>query len=261
MIQQPLFLNQIADLKFLTEQNGKPCHKHILNGREVPGCTSISGLFQDDGWKFAWPVKLMYEHAMDRFEKELSATPEMSQIEGILRSAKFAWKKKRDKSADTGTTAHRMVEEWIKAGIIPPKSGNAEITNIIAEFFKWVEIEKPEFRASEVQVCSVVHQFAGILDVFAYIPRLGNVLIDIKTSKDIKADYWVQLAGLRICLEEMGVTVDAQAILHLPKEGNYEFRVDQTTLAEEREDFVSALPFYARKNLFLTRYKQKKEAA
>ena len=107
--------------------------------------------------------------------------------------------------------------------------------------------------ASEIQVCSRLNHFAGILDALAIING-EKVLLDFKTSSGIKPDYTIQLAGLTICLEEMGFTPDKCAILHIPKKGEFEYREIKVT-ADERMDFLAGLAFYKRKNMFLGRNK------
>lgn len=255
-----LTLTPIPGLSFLAEEKGKPCHKHMLNGVEIPGCTSVSGLFQDDGWKFAWPVKLMaekiIEQAMEEFKQESSAAYGwgIEHIAEVVLRHKNAWRQTRDSAADKGTDAHAIIEQYIKSHILPLPVKDLEVQHCVDQFMLWKEKCKPEFVASEVQVGSAKHRFAGILDALAIINgRL--TLLDFKTSGEIKDEYTIQLAGLCLGLEEMGVRVDARAILHLPKEGDYEFRYIRSNLEWDKEDFLAALNFYNHKNGFMGRMK------
>lgn len=245
------------DLKFIEEEDGKPCHKHILSGEEVAGCTSISSLFPDDGWKFAWPVKLMAEKLMAWWAIGEPVTNKS--FENAIKTAKNAWREKRDKSADTGTLGHLIIEKIIKSDMSNYKDtimvpNDAEILNIVNNFRDWVDFAKPQYIASELQVASETHKFAGILDALAVIDG-KLILVDFKTSSAIKDDYNIQLAGLMICLEEMGCKPDGRAILHLPKDGKYEYRVIDSNLEEEKKDFLAGLAFYHRKNLWKARNK------
>jgi hypothetical protein len=107
-------------------------HEMLIDGEwtEVPGATSISGLFQEDGWKFAWPVKLMEEklfemakESYDKSELELAGHGDVRRYEGIkwdwnllqdnLKKAKNAWREKRDKAADTGVAGHLIISQYI----------------------------------------------------------------------------------------------------------------------------------------------------
>lgn len=268
MIVETIKINPVPGLSFLTEQEGKQCHKHMLDGHEIPGCTSISGLFQDDGWKFAWPVKLMYETSMARFRKVAGTGSagwvemKIEQIDALLKDTKNAWRKKRDKSADTGTMAHKYIEDYIQIGIKIPPTVNDEIKNIFNEFIRWEKEHVPVWCASELQVGSIVHGFAGILDALACNVTGGSLtLMDFKTSGAIKDEYAIQLAGLCICLEEMGVRIKQRAILHLPKEGKFEYRIIDSDLSRDKAAFLAALEFYRHKNLFMGRCKSDKRIA
>jgi hypothetical protein len=64
-------------------------------------------MFSDDGWKFAWPPKLMAE--------KLTCILNDGKIicEADIKTAKNAWREKRDKSADTGQAAHLIISKYI----------------------------------------------------------------------------------------------------------------------------------------------------
>lgn len=232
-------------------------HVHILNGFPVPGCTSISGLFQDDGWKFAWPVKLMYEKAMEEI-REIGQYFDVTvaQADTILKKAKNAWREKRDSAAQKGTSAHEYVEDYVKHGVKIPPTVNEEVRHCFNEFLIWEAKYAPTWLATELQVGSEKHNYAGILDALCEIDG-KRVLLDYKTSKSIKADYNIQLAGLTMALEEMGCHVDKRAILHLPKEldKSFEYRIIESNLAQDKEAFLAGLEFYRHKNIFLARTK------
>lgn len=250
---QPLSLKPI-NLTF--QEDG---HIHLLNGKPVPGCTSISGLFQDDGWKFAWPPKEMYLAAMDSLSNINAGRPShdgrfsIAEVDDVLSAAKGAWKRKRDKSADTGTAGHKWIQRHID-GFEDPLPQDPEMLNIVQGFLAWKKEAKPIWLACELQVGSEEHNYAGILDGLVSINGT-NTLIDFKTSKAIKPEYNIQLAGLCICLEEMGFRVDVRAILHLPKEGKYEYRVINSYLKRDKEAFLAGLEFYRHKNMFMGRNK------
>lgn len=245
---------QLKEIGLTFEADGK--HIHRIGGDEVPGCTSISGLFGDDGWKFAWPPKLMYEEivkeglaAIEKGGNNLS----FEELEAIAAKAKNAWRRKRDKSADTGTIAHGEIEKFIATGVVPSLT-DKEVMNCFNQFLLWTEKHNPKWLASELQVGSKVHGFAGILDAIAEIDG-KKILLDFKTSSGIKDEYRIQLAGLRIALEEQGFAPEESAILHLPKEGKYEYRKMNDGWKDEEMDFLVALAFYKRKCMFAGRHK------
>lgn len=238
-------------------------HIHLLKGETVPGCSSIAGLFQEDGWKFAWPVKLMQQKILEGLET-LGEPREKSKLDYIIdlvAKAKNAWRVKRDKSADTGTRAHKLIEEYINRthlyeGYGPPRAieiKDPEIKNIVHEFWKWEDKYKPEWLASEVQVGSENCKFAGILDCIAEINE-KKVLLDIKTGS-VKKEANIQLAGLHIALCEQGFIPEERAILHLPREGEFEYIPIESDLQKDKVAFLIGVEFYKAKNLFKGRMK------
>lgn len=238
-------------------------HRHLMliNGlwTQVPGCTSVSGLFQDDGWKFAWPVKLMEERLLVWW-KDLAIPCTNNKFKEAVRGAKNAWREKRDSSASKGTAAHKIIEDYICGQPIPETHEmQDEVRHCFLEFIRWEAEAKPEWLGTEIQVGSEKHRFAGILDQLARINgRL--TLLDVKTSRDIKDDYAIQLAGLHLALEEMGTIVDDRAILHLPKEGKHEFRIIGSDLEADKRAFLAGLEFYRHRSIFFARNKLKEAA-
>lgn len=220
-------------------------HIHLLKGQEVPGCTSIASLYQDDGWKFAWPVKLMADGILERWLPDKPYTK--TQIELDVKECKGLWREKRDKSADTGTKAHELIETYINTGIWKTFLDN-EIKNCVENFIEWEKKYNPVWLASEIQVGSEFHHFAGIVDACAEIEG-KKVLLDFKTSSSIKPEYWIQLTGLAMALEEQGWKPEVLAILHLPKEGEFEY-VERPNTGQFENQFISGVAFYRHKNLF-----------
>lgn len=263
----PITLTPVPGLSFKSEEYGKPCHKHILNGEQIPGCTSVSGQFSEDGWKFAWPVKLMESHILEDLNRMAEKHDGyenggpfvwLKDAVAITATHKNAWRRTRDSAASKGKDAHAFIEEYIKTGAIAKPPDDKEVVNCLDGFFKWEAKYNVEWLASEIQVGSLKYRFAGILDALVRVDD-KIVLLDYKSSASIKDEYNIQLAGLCICLEEMGVTVDARAILHIPKEGEYEFRIIDSDLAKDKLAFLVGLEFYRHKNLFLARCKNRKK--
>lgn len=229
------------------DDDGK--HVHLMDGSPVPGCTSVSGLFSPDGWKFAWPVKLMEEYVKTRWKKDTVYF--QNEIDHVLKEGKNAWREKRDKSADSGVKGHTLIEEYLKHGHLPTLTQGTDIENIFNQFMLWEGEIKPKWLASELQVGSLTHSYCGILDALAEING-KVVLLDFKTgSSGDKKEFPIQLAGLAMALEEQGVKVDERAILHLPKKGNFEYFPITSDLEWEKKAFLAGLKFLSYKNQVL----------
>ena len=245
-------------------------HIHSIKGiGEVPGCTSVSGLFGEDGWKFAWPVKLMEQGMVEQAISDSKDFPKGDSIFNVdyivemAKKYKNAWRQKRDKTKDLGVILHgdisRMIKEAIKAEIriLPIESVAKEFEESFKGFLEWQTDSNIEWLASEVQVGSLTHNYAGILDC---IYKIGDkvYLDDIKTSDKPKKEWKIQLAGLKMALREQGVNVDETGILLLRREGEFE-RISMNVTEADEKAFLVGLEFYRQKNLFAGRNRKEKK--
>lgn len=260
------------DLKFLTEENGKPCHKHILNGQEVPGCSSIAKMFDDGEWRCGWAAKMMEERINENLPTILKSailtnTVE-SQIRSLVTSAKSAWRERRDKTGTSGTTMHKHLEAYIKErmlGRVPAECAPTLIANAGKEFalatiqfLNWEKEGNIEWLASEIQVASETHQYAGIADC-VYRQNGQIYLDDFKTADKEKKEWLPQLVGLRHAMHEMGQTIDHIGVLQIQRDGPF-VRIPYTYDHRlEFEAFLVAKQFYSQLCLFQKRHRKNKE--
>lgn len=246
-------------------QNGNKEHLHVLGGQPVPGCSTIAKLFDDGGWKCAWAAKmatektfeLMYSHQSNSIMPGNGIKILEIEMLGILSKAKSAWREKRDTAADSGTFFHGVLEQYIKAkmdghGIDLYSLTPDEFMKPVRDFIRWEEINEIEWLASEIQVGSVKHQFAGIAD---FVCRMnGKTYVgDFKTGKNAYAEANIQLAGLQICLEEMGCDIDGRLILHMPKNGAMRATPATTDIEQDKAAFLAAREFYKHHCIFKAR--------
>jgi hypothetical protein len=157
----------------------------------------------------------------------------------------------RDDGARRGTGQHKGLQDYIERGIIPmpaqyPEKDRGYARGIAA----FITMYHPEFLASEVQVVSAEHAFAGTYDfkaiikarletvtlkarnghkrdVMKFIPDLSALLTvrgDLKTSKWVyPASHFAQLEGYEGAAVEMGdEPTDARAVLHVKDTGHME---------------------------------------
>lgn len=253
-----LTLKQI-DLKFV-EQG----HKHLLEGIEVPGCTTISGLFDGNEWRAPWGAKMVVLKMLLLMREHHDGKWFLGKdIRAWLKIAKKQWRSVLNTATDLGTLLHRRLEIYLKERIdsedtlFEPKP--TEIPDIfkqqVEDFLAWESACKVEWIASEFQVGSLTHKYAGIGDcLFCINGRL--VLGDIKTSKDFHANWRIQLIGLKIALEEMGCPpIDEIAVLHFPKNGVFKYIPIPIDFETEKKAFLVAKEFYSVLKLFKERTK------
>ena len=123
-------------------------------------------------------------------------------------------------AAGRGTEIHNACESYIAYGI---EDIRPEYQGYMDAFKKWVKQYHPEPLGTEVRVYHKILRYGGTADL---ICKIGNetVLIDYKTSAVIHAMLCgVQLEAYDRAFESHGIKIDDRAILHLRKDGTFEF--------------------------------------
>lgn len=226
-------------------------HRYVLDGRWVPGVSSISGTLPKE-WLANWAAKEVVGAVRSQWLPEKAYTTK--EIEDILYFAKGAHNRKKEQAADKGTEAHGWFETYVKSGIEPALPADPAVLNAVNRFREWRDEVKVEWVSSELVVGSRKHKFAGKLDAIAVING-RTALADFKTSNGIFPEYYVQTAGYQLALEEMGLAkiltalglppMEDRWILRFPKAGNdFEARLVPTTFAADKKAFLCARGIY-----------------
>lgn len=96
----------------------------------------------------------------------------------------------------------------------------------------------------EAQLVSEKYKFGGTLDNYCLLDEIPT-LIDYKTSKAIYEDYFYQLAGYKILLEEYGHPVEQCLILRIGRDEAEGFEVcNRDNLEVEKQIFLHCLGIY-----------------
>ena len=139
-----------------------------------------------------------------------------------------------NRAADRGTAVHNAIENYYKFGIadIDPR-----YESYFNAFNYWYKDVNPEVLESE---CRLYHKFllyAGTADMLVVID--GKViLVDFKTSASVnKMLTGVQLEAYSKACESHGINIDGKAILHLKKNGKYDWHYYDKNDAESWECF------------------------
>lgn len=202
-------------------------HAYTLDGEKLLGVSTVAKIGEDNIWGVAsaWAFRIGYEGAVDVFNEANEWFPHTKDgmREELKQRRKTPWHN-RDKAAKRGTAIHDALEHLAQKGEVPileqfPKAEQGYVQALC----RWYVDYRPEFVATEVQVVSEKHGFAGRYDVRAYLDE-KLTLIDLKTSKRVyPTSHFVQLAGYELASQEMGYDpTDAQYILRVDKGGSYE---------------------------------------
>lgn len=131
-----------------------------------------------------------------------------------------AHNEERDRAADFGTVFHSLVEAWA-TGRKAEFPANPDLLARATHFLEWERSNSPRWIVNEFPVFSRAHRYAGTCDAVVEIGG-RTLIVDVKTSKSVHADYALQLAAYRYAEFRMedGVEtpispVDSCAILHV----------------------------------------------
>lgn len=210
-------------------------HMYTLDGKPLMGVTSVLGVIAKPAL-IGWAARMAADYVLENLK-------DMDNLEQVCELAKNAHARKRDEGAEKGTDIHAWIEEWI-AGKNPEMPKDEGPRKQIEEFLKWATENKVEFLESEKRMYSEKHWIAGTCDAIAMIDGKKYV-VDFKTqSKMWDKTPFLQMAGYRIMLEEMGEKdYEGGCVVLLPKEGGLEthYSYDYDT---DKEGFLAALKLY-----------------
>ena len=195
-------------------------HIYSVNGKQVFGVTSISGILDKPGLKY-WAVNQAIDFLLANIEPG-KALDEI-EIKNLLENARIAHTQTKNKAADIGTLVHSWVSSYISAITkkeTPPKRPvNKEMKNAIEGFFKWAKESKLKIIKSEQKIYHMKYRYAGTLDLEGIVDGKRTV-IDIKTGGTLYPEAFLQASAyLKAREQETGKTYPGGVIiLRLSKE-------------------------------------------
>lgn len=219
-------------------------HRYSIDGKPLPGVTTIvraasskEGLIQ---WSANEAVKYVEKHL-----KKIKFIEDLKEFGDVLEYAKVAWKNIRDTAGTKGTNVHKFIEEYVNQ-CISMSEGQALHEDLIGQggwlddFIKWAISNKVKFLKSEVRLAHEELWFAGTFDLLFEMD--GKIFLgDIKTSKAVYPDNFIQLGGYDVLCDENEIEVDHRCVIHLRNELEIHPSYDK---AGDQEAFLSCLKIY-----------------
>lgn len=224
-------------------------HSYTLHGEKLLGVSTVSKIGEDT-WGPAswWGWRVGYEGAneairasFDGYQTKAFSNDELREE---LKRRRLTPNAKRDKRGREGSWTHDALESLAQTGTIPSldKVGPA-VRGHVQALLRWYLAFRPFFVATEVQVASETHRFAGRYDIRCEITAealhknghgevpvtlghgVARCLVDLKTSKRVyPTSHFAQLAGYELASVEMGFPrTDAQFVLNTHEDGTYHF--------------------------------------
>lgn len=192
------------------------------DGKLWPGVTTVTANLAK-GFLMPWATKMCAEAVKERREELQNPLLDKTQFDELIDECKRAAKDKSEAAKEAGTLVHDWIDAYVKAKIagtdLPEATpGHPEAQKSCEAFIAWERQAKPTWIEADCVVGSATHEFGGRFDALAEIDG-KKVLIDFKTSSQFSDDYFIQLAGYQLALEEMGEKVDTRLLLRLPKDG------------------------------------------
>jgi len=196
---------------------------YLADGTHVPGASTISGM--------------LAKKALEVWHNKMG-------LQGID-TATYV-----DDLANIGTAAHAAIIADLSGGVaedalveLDPASRDAA-ENCYLSFCAWRNQHdlKPMFL--EHEFVSEALRFGGRADYFGLVDGALE-LIDLKTGKGIYDNFWNQLAGYSILLNENDLWPVRYRILNIPRANTEDFKEeDKNDLAPHKEIFKRLLEIY-----------------
>jgi len=187
----------------------------LKNGEQVPGTTRIVGQLSKGDALIQWAWKLGKEGK--------------------------DWREERDKKGDTGTNVHDLILRFLTGEEVAVPGGTEG--KRFKRFLKWWGEETKGQHLEVICETPLVSEelgFGGQPDIYIVTT---DKLLDIKSGgKWVYDEWWIQLAGYEILLEEHGHKPKEKQILWLPESG-FECPI-RTDLSPEKRIFRHLLGIY-----------------
>lgn len=214
-------------------------HIHTLNGKPLMGVTTVLKVINKPAL-IQWSANMAVDYILNH--PSTIHKPECDYLvkEVVLKEAKTAHRKKKEKAGDWGTSVHKAIEEWIKEdGKIPELDEKG--MEVFKNFTHWALENKVEFLESEKHVYSEKDWIGGIVDLVIKMDG-KKYIADIKTSSGIYDEAFFQMGAYNLCLEEMGEHKDIEGylVINLKKDGKMDIKL-VTDMLQNKEAFRAAL--------------------
>jgi hypothetical protein len=162
-------------------------HTYTLDGHKVPGVTTVLGALAKPALT-DWAARLAAEYAVDEWDRlgGMPPTQRLTEIRG-------AHRRRSESAMSRGRRIHRF-GELIASG--RPVEVPDELDGPVTAYARFLDEWDITATHTEMPVAHTRYRYGGTLDAIVTAPRLGTVLLDIKTG-GVFPEVALQLAGYR----------------------------------------------------------------
>lgn len=146
-------------------------HTYRLNGEKLLGVSTVSKLGDTEAWGVAsaWSFRLTYEGVVDLLAEGYEITTKDDLREALKRTKRTPWHTVGD-AKDRGNAVHEALENLAQKNEVPILENFPEAQRgYVQGLCKWYLDYRPVFLATEIQVVSEKHLFAGRYDMIVEI--------------------------------------------------------------------------------------------
>lgn len=171
-------------------RNAGSGHSYKIDGYPAPGVTTVLNALAKPAL-VNWAARTAAEHAINDWDRlsGLSVSERLKEISGAHRST-------TRKAATRGTRIHTFGEQLahgeISTADVPP-----ELAGPVQAYAHFLDEWQIVTDLVEVPVAHLGYRYCGTLDLIANIPRLGHILLDVKTGSGVWPETALQLAAYR----------------------------------------------------------------
>lgn len=199
-------------------------HVYTLDDKPLRGTTTVLKVINKP-MLIPWAVKTCGDYILQNWEDRVYTTKEK---EEFVKEAKRQHTKKKEDAGVAGTDVHALIEEVIKEAIEKSQGMIVEEckhNGQVKLFWDWATQNSVKFLASEQQLYSETHWYAGTAD---FICEIGGKLYvgDVKTSSGIYPEHFIQASAYAMGLVEMGLyeQFGGVIVVNVPKAGGISVR-------------------------------------
>jgi len=216
----------------MTLKFNEAAHRYWLDGKPIPGVTTLLGKGLPKPALPRWAAKSAAEYVADNLEV-LNALPDRESIIATVKQSPWT---ARDRAAVRGTDVHALAEELIHGREVDVPD---HLADYVSGYVRWLDLWQPEVILTEQPVANRQWWYAGKFDVI-YRLRDGRVVMaDNKTSKGVYGETALQLAaynGAEFYMDDEGneqplPKSDGLAVIHITPAGTELYEVNDPAAA------------------------------
>lgn len=164
-------------------------HAYYVDGEKIPGVTSIIGVL-DKPALVNWAANITAGHAVDHWDR-LSGMPPSKRL-AELEKARYQANKE---ATVRGKRIHALAERLARGEAV--ESDDLSLTRAAEAYAQLLDDWQLEPVLLEGSCVHYGYQYAGTLDGIMTSPKLGRLIVDVKTGKRAYSEVALQLAAYR----------------------------------------------------------------